>query len=230
MATGASTADVAILLVDARNGVRAQSRRHARIARLLGITDFVLADQQDGPGRLRPRRLRARSQDDFERVPHRRRGARHSDERAARRQRHHPQRAHAVVRRAAAARVPRDRAGAPQPAGGAVPLPGADGAAPRRRVPRLRRADRLGHGARPATGSRPGRPGRSARVKRIVTFDGDLDDGVRADVGDADARRRDRHQPRRRADASSRRSSASGSRPRSSGWTSGRSIRGASTC
>jgi sulfate adenylyltransferase large subunit len=43
MATGASTADVAILLVDARNGVRTQSRRHARIARLLGINDFVLA-------------------------------------------------------------------------------------------------------------------------------------------------------------------------------------------
>jgi sulfate adenylyltransferase large subunit len=43
MATGASTADVAILLVDARHGVRVQSRRHARIARLLGIGDFVLA-------------------------------------------------------------------------------------------------------------------------------------------------------------------------------------------
>jgi len=43
MATGASTAEVAILLVDARNGVRTQSRRHARIARLLGIKDFVLA-------------------------------------------------------------------------------------------------------------------------------------------------------------------------------------------
>jgi sulfate adenylyltransferase large subunit len=43
MATGASTADVAILLVDARNGVRAQSRRHAQIARLLGIDDYVLA-------------------------------------------------------------------------------------------------------------------------------------------------------------------------------------------
>jgi sulfate adenylyltransferase large subunit len=43
MATGASTADVAILLVDARNGVLAQSRRHARIARMLGIKDFVLA-------------------------------------------------------------------------------------------------------------------------------------------------------------------------------------------
>jgi sulfate adenylyltransferase large subunit len=43
MATGASTADVAILLVDARNGVRVQSRRHAQIARLLGINDYVLA-------------------------------------------------------------------------------------------------------------------------------------------------------------------------------------------
>ena len=43
MATGASTADVAILLVDARHGVRPQTRRHARIATLLGISNFVLA-------------------------------------------------------------------------------------------------------------------------------------------------------------------------------------------
>jgi sulfate adenylyltransferase large subunit len=43
MATGASTAEVAILLVDARHGVRPQSRRHAHIARLLGIRDYVLA-------------------------------------------------------------------------------------------------------------------------------------------------------------------------------------------
>ncbi|HVH26001.1 MAG TPA: GTP-binding protein [Vicinamibacterales bacterium] len=43
MATGASTADVAILLIDARNGVRTQTRRHARIAQLLGITEFALA-------------------------------------------------------------------------------------------------------------------------------------------------------------------------------------------
>jgi sulfate adenylyltransferase large subunit len=43
MATGASTAEVAILLVDAQQGIRAQSRRHARIARLFGINDFVLA-------------------------------------------------------------------------------------------------------------------------------------------------------------------------------------------
>jgi sulfate adenylyltransferase large subunit len=43
MATGASTADVAILLVDARHGVRPQTRRHTRIASLLGISSFVLA-------------------------------------------------------------------------------------------------------------------------------------------------------------------------------------------
>jgi sulfate adenylyltransferase large subunit len=43
MATGASTADLAILLVDATQGVRPQSRRHARIAGLLGISEFVLA-------------------------------------------------------------------------------------------------------------------------------------------------------------------------------------------
>jgi sulfate adenylyltransferase subunit 1 (EFTu-like GTPase family) len=36
-------ADLAILLVDARHGILEQSRRHARIARLLGITDYVLA-------------------------------------------------------------------------------------------------------------------------------------------------------------------------------------------
>jgi sulfate adenylyltransferase large subunit len=43
MATGASTADLAILLVDARHGIREQTRRHAHIARLLGISTFVLA-------------------------------------------------------------------------------------------------------------------------------------------------------------------------------------------
>jgi len=43
MATGASTADVAILLVDARHGMLEQSRRHAKIARLLGIKHFALA-------------------------------------------------------------------------------------------------------------------------------------------------------------------------------------------
>jgi sulfate adenylyltransferase large subunit len=43
MATGASTADLAILLVDARHGLREQTRRHARIATLLGVGTLVLA-------------------------------------------------------------------------------------------------------------------------------------------------------------------------------------------
>jgi len=43
MATGASNADLAIVLVDATKGVLTQTRRHSTIARLLGIRRFVLA-------------------------------------------------------------------------------------------------------------------------------------------------------------------------------------------
>jgi len=43
MTTGASTADLALLLVDARKGVVAQTRRHSLICSLLGIRHIVLA-------------------------------------------------------------------------------------------------------------------------------------------------------------------------------------------
>jgi bifunctional enzyme CysN/CysC len=43
MVTGASTADVAIILIDARKGVLTQTRRHSYIASLLGIRHVVLA-------------------------------------------------------------------------------------------------------------------------------------------------------------------------------------------
>ncbi|MEN9931495.1 MAG: hypothetical protein RIS17_68 [Pseudomonadota bacterium] len=43
MATGASTADLAIVLVDARKGLLPQTRRHTRILSLLGIRHVVLA-------------------------------------------------------------------------------------------------------------------------------------------------------------------------------------------
>jgi bifunctional enzyme CysN/CysC len=43
MATGASTADLAVILVDARKGVLTQTRRHAYICSLLGIRHVVLA-------------------------------------------------------------------------------------------------------------------------------------------------------------------------------------------
>ena len=42
MVTGASTADVALILVDARKGVSEQSRRHAFLASLLGVRHMVL--------------------------------------------------------------------------------------------------------------------------------------------------------------------------------------------
>ena len=43
MATGASTADAAVVLIDARKGVLVQSRRHAYIASLLGVRHIVVA-------------------------------------------------------------------------------------------------------------------------------------------------------------------------------------------
>lgn len=43
MATGASTADVAVLLIDARYGVQEQTRRHAYIVSLLGVKHVVVA-------------------------------------------------------------------------------------------------------------------------------------------------------------------------------------------
>ena len=43
MVTGASTADLAVLLADARKGVLTQTRRHSYLAKLIGIRRFVLA-------------------------------------------------------------------------------------------------------------------------------------------------------------------------------------------
>jgi bifunctional enzyme CysN/CysC len=43
MVTGASTADLAVILVDARKGVLVQTRRHSYLAHLIGIRNIVLA-------------------------------------------------------------------------------------------------------------------------------------------------------------------------------------------
>ncbi len=43
MATGASTCDLAIILIDARHGVQVQTRRHSFIASLLGIKHIIVA-------------------------------------------------------------------------------------------------------------------------------------------------------------------------------------------
>ena len=43
MVTGASTADAAVILIDARKGVLPQTRRHAHICRLLGVRHIIVA-------------------------------------------------------------------------------------------------------------------------------------------------------------------------------------------
>ena len=43
MASGASHADIAVILVDARHGMRRQTRRHAAILNLMGVTQVTLA-------------------------------------------------------------------------------------------------------------------------------------------------------------------------------------------
>ncbi len=43
MVTGASTADLAVILIDARKGILTQTRRHSQIVRLLGLREVVLA-------------------------------------------------------------------------------------------------------------------------------------------------------------------------------------------
>ena len=56
MATGASNSDLAVLLIDARNGVLTQTRRHAYIVSLLGIRHIVLAvNKIDLVGYSKPR-------------------------------------------------------------------------------------------------------------------------------------------------------------------------------
>ena len=43
MVTGASTAELAVILVDARKGVLKQTRRHSYLCQLLGIKNILLA-------------------------------------------------------------------------------------------------------------------------------------------------------------------------------------------
>ena len=43
MVTGASTADLAVILIDARKGLRRQTRRHSVILSMLGVRHVVVA-------------------------------------------------------------------------------------------------------------------------------------------------------------------------------------------
>ena len=50
MATGASTADAAVILIDARKGILEQTKRHSYICHLFGIKHFIIAINKSGTG------------------------------------------------------------------------------------------------------------------------------------------------------------------------------------
>ena len=69
MATGASTADLAIILIDARKGVLTQTRRHSFIVVAARHPHGRAGRQQDGPRRLSTRRCSGGSRPTTARLP-----------------------------------------------------------------------------------------------------------------------------------------------------------------
>ena len=134
MVTGASTADLAIVLIDARKGVIAQSKRHAFISSLLGDPARGRVRQQDGPGRLRRGGVRRdrRGLRSLRRAPGDARRHLHPDLGAARRQRRRALGGDALVPGTAAALPPRARAHRLRPQPDRRALPGAVGDPPAR--------------------------------------------------------------------------------------------------
>ena len=102
MVTGASTADVALILLDARKGITEQSRRHAFLATLLGVPHIVVCVNKMDLVDSSEARFEA-IRDEFGEFATRLRVPRpdvHPDLGAAGRQRRDPLGEHALVRRA----------------------------------------------------------------------------------------------------------------------------------
>ena len=68
MVTGASTADLAVILIDARKGVLTQTRRHSYLVSAPGHSPGRAGDQQDGPGRATREEVFARIETRLPRV------------------------------------------------------------------------------------------------------------------------------------------------------------------
>ena len=206
MATGASNAELAIILVDARKGMLTQTRRHASICSLLGIRHVVLA-------------VNKMDLVDFEQSTLRRassttsaiRGAALASRRVvsdpglgARTATMSPPRApqHAVVPGADLLEhletidVEEERADRPF----RFPVQWVN--RPNLDFRGYRGHRRRRHACGPAMPIVVARSGRSAQSRRIVTADGDLASARRRRRRDAHARRRDRRRARRRARAS----------------------------
>ena len=186
MATGASTADAAIVLIDASKGVLIQSRRHAYIASLLRVRHVLVAVNKmdlvgyDEAAFAPSSAISARFSSRLPRIPARRSRRTFVPVSALK--------GDNVVHRLAARcrgttgrrcwscwkRCRRRGTRATQP----FRFPGAARAAARSHLSRIRRPDCFGNDS-------PGRQdhgaslrARSAKVERIVTFDGDLDEAV----------------------------------------------------
>ena len=181
MVTGASTADLAVILVDARKGVLEQSKRHAFISSLLGIPHIVVAvnkmDLVDFDEEVFDAIVREFS--DFAARPRASRDIAYIPiSRQARRQRRRPLRADAVVRRRAAARAPRVRRRSPTTATSTTSrfpvqwvIRDHDD-----RLPRLRRPGRRRRPAPRRRGARCCRRARARGSRAIDTFDGPVDE------------------------------------------------------
>ena len=180
MVTGASTADVAVILIDARKGVLTQTRRHSYLVSLLGIRHVVLAINKldlvglfaSGVRRIEEeyRAFAGSDRSDRHRL--------HSAVGAEGRQRHVAQREHALVPRPDADGLPRDRRDRRrQVEAGPFRMP----------VQWVNRPNRdfrgfsgriVGGAARPGDRVRVLPSGKESTVARIVTQDGDLERAV----------------------------------------------------
>ena len=182
MVTGASTADLAVLLVDARKGVLTQTRRHSYLAQLLGIRHFVLAvnkmdlvDYDQGAFDGDRRRLsRLRRADRHRRIGRRSRSRASTATMSTSRSE-----AMRLVRRAEPARASRDgaarRGGGRRQSRSACRCSGSTG--PNQNFRGFAGPDRLGIDRAGRRGAGPAF-GRTTRIERIVTLDGDLDEAV----------------------------------------------------
>ena len=205
MATGASTADAAVVLIDASKGVLIQSRRHAYIASLLRVRHVLVAVNKMDLIGYDEADVSARSRRDFSAV---------LEQIAA--DTGNPVEAHFVPVSALKGDnvVHRTRRRCRGTTGRrcwscwrlAVGGRHAEARPFRFPVQRVLRPDHTfrGFAGQIASGTvRTGDAiavfpsGRKAKIERIVTLDGDLERGHRAAFGDAGARPRSRHQPRR---------------------------------
>ena len=213
MVTGASTADLAVLLVDARKGVLTQTRRHSLLAKLVGIRHMVVAvtkmdlvdyDQAAFEAMVSDYRAFAESIgiDDWIAIPV---SGLNGDNVAARSAAMGWYNGPSLIEHLET-RADRQRRGRGQ----AVPHAGAMGQSARPGFSRLRRPDRQRHGARRRRGPHPAVGPDHARSRGSCTMDGDLDQAVAGQSvtltlgrrGRLLARRRDR---RRQGPAAGRR-------------------------